>query len=237
MSKKINIDGSQLATITALNKKSDSIMNGQNTTVRVIPSIPAVAIDVDLSPYLKNPIITPFNVVSDLDNTKRLVHYDYSSWQQYNSFKNTSVIFGRYNDESASTNFINDINSNNFFIVNHRTGIVTYNGYEIINNNQIDIWTTKAESVNGGRTLNYNFITGKKYRINYNWTNSTDAKIEIIFTYTGVATSLIRYWHSGLAGLLPNILQLQVNITNIAIIVSTGTVSTGGNIFKIEEKI
>lgn len=84
--------------------------------------------------------------------------------------------------------------------------------------------------------LQTNLVNGETYRVGLTWGNQPTSAIKYVITKkTNINAPLERYWHSGLAGLLPNILQLIANGTSgFEITVPFGTVATDGLIFTVD---
>lgn len=103
----------------------------------------------------------------------------------------------------------------------------------------VKFWSPITITGSGTRTV---IVTGNLqvnsiYRIGYTWGSNTSQNISYV-TYqhkNNITTPIINYWHSGVAGLLPNVLRLQ-NITNtgFAIDVQVGTIANDGRIFSVD---
>lgn len=97
-------------------------------------------------------------------------------------------------------------------------------------------WLPKGTSTNN-RTWTYTLVVGKKYRVGWNWTAtaSTTTLVYKEFVWNGTSIELERFWHSGVAGLLPNVLAINGTSSGITITVPVGTQTTAGYIGSLEE--
>lgn len=80
------------------------------------------------------------------------------------------------------------------------------------------------------------FINGRRYRCDFTWSNSFSNGVTSVFyqAFGTNTTDLQRYWHSGVAGLLPNVLAIANNLnTGFKIYCPIGTQNTDGFIYKV----